>query len=81
MKRTLVGIRGGKIAINWPAVLLTGLVVGIVSGSAAAITWFMLTGEFRFSTIFFAVALFIGLLAGESIRKIRSALPEQLSPL
>ena len=68
MKRALVGTRGGKPAINWPIVLLTSLIVGVVSGLAAATTWFLLTREFHFSTILFAMALFVGLLVGESIR-------------
>ncbi len=46
MTRDLVGIRHGKRVLNWPAIVLLGVVVGIVSGAAATVAWVALTSEF-----------------------------------
>lgn len=81
MRRILVGTRGGVSVINWPAVLFTGFIVGVVAGLAATVTWYLLTAEFHAVTIPFAIALSVGWLAGESIRISRSKPSDQLSPL
>jgi hypothetical protein len=81
MHRAFVGTRSGKPVINWPVVLLTSLMVGVCSGLAGATIWFLLTREFHYSTILFTVALSVGLLVGESIRRVRSTPRQQLPPL
>jgi hypothetical protein len=60
MRRILVGKRNGKRVINWPAVLLTALVVGFVSGAAGAATWFVLTKDFDLFAVLLPVCMFMG---------------------
>src|SRR4051812_42298748 len=54
-KRALVGRRNGKRVINWPAVLLLGVIVGVVSGAAGGATWFLLTKKFSLFAVLFPV--------------------------
>ncbi len=79
MARVLVGTRKGKRVINWPVVLWLGLLVGVVSGAAAA--WFLLTGEFDLFAVGFAVFLCIGWFLGLAIRSGFSTPPERLRKL
>jgi hypothetical protein len=81
MTRVLVGVRGGRRVINWRAVLLVGLVVGLVGGGAGAAMWFLLTKEFRVSTVLFAFALSVGWVAGTAVRDYFRLPPEQLTVL
>jgi hypothetical protein len=81
MRRILVGTRGGVAIINWPAVLLTGIVTGLVAGTAAAGTWYILTDQFHATVMPPAIALFVGWFAGESIRIRRTIPADKISPL
>jgi hypothetical protein len=68
MKRALVGTHLGKRVINWPTVLLLGLVVGLVSGGSAIAFWSLLTGEVTVMEVFLPVALCLGFFIGHAIR-------------
>jgi len=81
MRKVLVGIRKGKPVINWPAVLLVGLIGGMVAGAACAAAWFLLTREFSLPALVFPVALFVGYFVGEAIRTRFWVPPEQLTSL
>lgn len=81
MTKVLVGIRDGKRVINWPAVLLVSLLVGLVGGGSGAVTWFLLTKELRVVTILFALALSIGWVGGMAIRDYYKLPHEQLRNL
>ena len=80
-KRVLVGTRNGKRVINWPVVFLLGLIVGVVSGTSGAGTWFLLTKEFSLSAVVFPVVLFVGGFSGTAIRRGFSVPIEQLPSL
>jgi len=71
-KRILVGTRNGKRVLNWPVVLLLGMIVGVVTG------WFLLTKEFSLSALVLPVFLFLGLFWGTAIRRGFSVPIEQL---
>jgi hypothetical protein len=77
MKKELVGIRRGKRAINWPALLLLGLLVGLVSGCSAAATWFLLTKEFSLIAALLPVLFCVGLFLGIGSRKAFPVPPQQ----
>jgi hypothetical protein len=81
MRRVLVGKCGGKRVINWPGVLLAGLIVGLVSGASGGATWFLLTGEFDPFAIVLPVFLFVGFFLGNAIRTGMSTPLEQLTNL
>jgi hypothetical protein len=80
-KRVLVGRRDGKRVINWPVVLLLGLMVGFVSGGAGAATWFLLTKQFSLFAVVFPLFLSIGWFWGVAIRSGFSVPIEQLPSL
>lgn len=67
-QRVLVSTRNGKRVINWPVVLLLGLIVGLVTGACAAGTWFLLTREFSASAVVLPVFLAVGWFWGTAIR-------------
>jgi len=77
-KRILVGTRNGKRVLNWPVVLLLGMIVGVVTGASGAGTWFLLTKEFSLSALVLPVFLFLGLFWGTAIRRGFSVPIEQL---
>jgi hypothetical protein len=81
MRRVLVGKRNGKRVINWPSVLLVGLIVGLVSGASGAVTWFVLTGEFDLFAVVLPLFLFVGFFLGYAIRTGMSTPVEQLTDL
>jgi hypothetical protein len=81
MRRVLVGKRGGRSAINWPAVLLAGGVVGAAAGASAAGTWYLLTGEFDVAALLFPLFLSFGWFAGAALRDVRSIPLEKLPHL
>ena len=64
-ERVLVGTRNGKRVLNRPVVLL----VGVVTGSSGAATWFLLTTELSLSALVLPVFLFLGLFWGTAIRR------------
>ena len=68
-KRVLVGRRDGKRAINWPIVLLFGVVVGVVAGASGGATWFVLTKKFNMFAVLIPVALFLGWFCGIALRR------------
>ena len=80
-KKVLVGSRNGKRVINWPVVLMLGLVVGVVTGASAAGMWFLLTKQFSLSSILLAVPLVVGVFLGTAIRRGFSLQLEQLPVL
>ncbi|MFO0965121.1 MAG: hypothetical protein U0793_05990 [Gemmataceae bacterium] len=80
-KRILVGTRNGKAVINWPTVLVIGLLVGLVVGAAGTATWFLLTGEFSLSALLFPIPLGLGYFVGEAIRTRLSTPASRLTPL
>ena len=80
-KRVLVGSRNGKRVINWPVVLLLGLIVGVVSGASGAGTWFLLTKEFSLFAVAFPVLLLVGWFLCDAIRHGFSVPIEQLPSL
>jgi hypothetical protein len=81
MKRILVGTRNGKPVINWPAVLVVAVVVGIAVGGACTATWFLLTGEFSLPALIFPMPLSVGYFVGHAIRTRLCVPAEQLTPL
>ena len=80
-KRVLVGSLNGQRVINWPVVLLMGVVVGVVTGASAAGMWFVLTREFHLSSVLLAVPLFVGVFLGTAIRRGFAVPVEQLPVL
>ena len=80
-KRVLVGTRRGRRVVNWPVVLLLGVIVGVVSGASGAVTWFLLTREFSLFAVVFPVFLAVGWFWGTAIRKGFSVPIEQLPDL
>lgn len=80
-KRVLVGKRDGKRVINWPVILMLGLVVGFVSGGTGAATWYFLTNEFSLFVVVLPVFLAIGWFSGTAIRSGFSVPIEQLPSL
>jgi hypothetical protein len=76
-----VGLRRGKRAINWPAVLGLGLAVGLVSGGSGAATWYLLTREFSLAATIAPVFLCVGFFLGTGLRKAFLVPPHQLPPL
>lgn len=67
-KRILVGTRDGKPVINWPTVLVIGLIVGLVVGACGTATWYLMTGEFSLPALIFPVPLALGYFVGEALR-------------
>jgi hypothetical protein len=79
-KRVLVGTRNGKRVVNWPAVVLLGLIVASVSGASGVGTWFLLTQQFSLSALVLPVFLCaLGFLG--AIRRSFSVPIEQLPSL
>jgi hypothetical protein len=76
MRSELAVYRSGRYVSNWPAVLVIGLIVGLVAGVGYATTRLLLGGGFSFISILFAVALSIGVFAALSIRKCYMLQPE-----
>ena len=81
MTRVLVGKRNGKRIINWPGVLLVGLIVATVSGLSGGFTWFLLTGEFSPAAVAVPTILFVWTMLGMGIRSGFAAPLEQLTDL
>lgn len=81
MQRVLVGKRDGKPVINWPVVVVIGLIVGIVAGAACTAAWFLLTGEFSWPALIFPVPLALGYFVGEAIRTRYCVPVERLTSL
>jgi hypothetical protein len=79
MRRDLAVYRSGRYVSNWPAVFLLGLIAGLVAGIGYAATRYMMSGQFSFISILFAIALGIGFFAGMSLRKCYMLQPEYSS--
>ena len=76
MRRELAMYRSGRYVSNWPAVFLLGLIVGLIGGIPYAAIRYMISGQFRFITILFAVALGIAFFAAMSVRKCYMLQPD-----
>ena len=79
MRRELAVYRSGRYVSNWPTVFLLGLITGLIVGIPYAAIRYMMSGQFSFITILFAVALGIGFFAGMSLRKCYMLQPEYSS--
>ena len=79
MRRELAVYRSGRYVSNWPTVFLLGLITGLVGGIFYAAMRYMLSGQFSFISILFAIALGIGFFAGMSLRKCYMLQPEYAS--
>jgi hypothetical protein len=80
-KRVIVGRRNGKRAINWPVVLVLGGIVGVVSGAAGGVTWFLLAKQFNVFAVLLPVVLFPGWFCGIALRRGWSVPIDQLPSL
>ena len=80
-KRVLVGRRNGKRVVNWPVVLLLGVIVGVVGGASGGATWFLLTKKFSMFAVFLPVVLFVGCFLGNALRSGSSVPIDQLPSL
>jgi len=76
MRKELAVYRSGRYVSNWPTVFLMGLLTGLIGGIPLAAIRYMMSGEFRFTTILFAVAAGIALFAAMSLRKCHMLQPD-----
>ena len=81
MNRELLGLRLGKRVVNWPAVLVLGVLAALVSGCSAAAMWFLLTGGFNLAATIAPVFVCVALYLGTEIRKSLLVPSHQLPPL
>ena len=79
MRKELAVYRSGRYVSNWPAVFLLGLMTGLVAGIPYAAIRYMISGQFSFITILFAVAIGIAFFAALSLRKCYMLQPEYAS--
>lgn len=76
MRSELAVYRSGRYVSNWPIVFIFGLITGLAAGIPYAVIRYMMSGQFGFVTILFAVALGIGVFAAISLRKCYMLQPD-----